>query len=817
AAGKDALVAYNTVEKSGRLVLGIQYLESSEVKYNVLNGGLMAYLNDFGVLSAGQHDYGNTVVHHNIIYDNLGGGSVLAGIYPDNFTSNLIIHHNIVWNTGDAIRMNTPSEFNHVYNNTFIGKFVHWPSDSFYNTRYINNILTGSFQDHAEIYKLHNIDDTTNPMFTNAATHDYSLQSGSPAVDAGSVIPGITDGYAGAAPDLGALERGATDWRSSAGHNFTSPPAPTLAHPDIPFMNKVSNAGFEEKEALLGGDGLTGWTKTGAANAAVTDNVITGGYLVRNDEYGDALQLGGGIDGIEQTISGLTANTFYSLSGWLKSDAGETVVLGVKDFGNAETYQENTATTAGRYEMTFRTGPSATSAKIYVKKTSAGSGHAYADDLGLVEKTMPVNEGKIDLLGKYNTSQITVSTDMTYSHPSYPDIKVSGAFDGSTEYTHAAFKDPAAYPSTYTITLDKSYKIGKLGIALKIGYAESASVYFSADGTNWGSPVKSYTNATHTAIDYTTFSEPVPARYVKVVVTASVGLPGLNEIELYAPTDLLAKYNAGTVTVDTDMLWTDPSYPAAGISAAFDGSTEYFHSAYKSAMPYTPAHYTIALDRSYSVKLLGITLKPGYAESADIYFSSDGVNWGSPVKSYTNATHGNVDYTTFAAPASASYVKVNVTGCSCWAGLNEIELHEPIDLLGKYNSGQISVNTDMTWTDPGYPAAGVSSALDGNTAYFNSAYKDNAAYPSYYTVTLDKNYVVKGLGILLKNGYAESADVYFSTDGVNWGSPVKSYVNAVHTGVDTTIFADARIARYVKVVVSASSGWPGLNELQLYQ
>jgi hypothetical protein len=37
---------------------------------------------------------------------------------------------------------------------------------------------------------------------------DFSLTAGSAAVDAGSVLPGVTDGFSGKAPDLGALESG---------------------------------------------------------------------------------------------------------------------------------------------------------------------------------------------------------------------------------------------------------------------------------------------------------------------------------------------------------------------------------------------------------------------------------------------------------------------------------------------------------------------------------------------------------------------------------------------------------------------------------
>ena len=37
---------------------------------------------------------------------------------------------------------------------------------------------------------------------------DFTLAAGSGAIDAGTVLPGVTDGFTGTAPDLGALESG---------------------------------------------------------------------------------------------------------------------------------------------------------------------------------------------------------------------------------------------------------------------------------------------------------------------------------------------------------------------------------------------------------------------------------------------------------------------------------------------------------------------------------------------------------------------------------------------------------------------------------
>ncbi len=44
------------------------------------------------------------------------------------------------------------------------------------------------------------------PRFADRRARDYRLTAGSPAIDAGVVVPGVTDGWVGSAPDLGAIE-----------------------------------------------------------------------------------------------------------------------------------------------------------------------------------------------------------------------------------------------------------------------------------------------------------------------------------------------------------------------------------------------------------------------------------------------------------------------------------------------------------------------------------------------------------------------------------------------------------------------------------
>ena len=47
---------------------------------------------------------------------------------------------------------------------------------------------------------------TGDPRFVDRAAHDYHLKSGSPAIDAGVAVSGVSDTWNGAAPDIGRFE-----------------------------------------------------------------------------------------------------------------------------------------------------------------------------------------------------------------------------------------------------------------------------------------------------------------------------------------------------------------------------------------------------------------------------------------------------------------------------------------------------------------------------------------------------------------------------------------------------------------------------------
>ncbi len=91
-----------------------------------------------------------------------------------------------------------------------------WDYNNFYTTgtQYVKweNVRLDTAGFRALGQQVHGI--SAPPVFENAAGGDFRLAVADPGVDKGVVLSGINDGYAGAAPDMGAFERGAGPVRS---------------------------------------------------------------------------------------------------------------------------------------------------------------------------------------------------------------------------------------------------------------------------------------------------------------------------------------------------------------------------------------------------------------------------------------------------------------------------------------------------------------------------------------------------------------------------------------------------------------------------
>lgn len=331
------LISHNTINSTARSALSGQ-MTKSVIQYNEIFD-TCKLTGDTASVYLPNSNMDNTQIHHNIVHENQAHYG--SGIYFDNFCSNTLVYNNVVYNNSNfGIQVNVPANFTLVYNNTIYnkGSIYSWaPSgtkyeNDMYGTKYINNIQSNMADKGSDTLKLNNYTTTSSSQFTNAASGDFTLASGSGAIDYGVEIEGVTDGFSGSAPDAGAYESGQPKWQ--AGHDFANPPNPVYALPAIQYQNNVSNNGFEYAD-------FTGWQTTGTPKIAIGNGWdYRGSGIVRTNTYSAVLDSG---EKIEQTINGLKPNTTYVLSGFGKV-SGEAI--------EAENY--STASVAIGEKTTYR-------------------------------------------------------------------------------------------------------------------------------------------------------------------------------------------------------------------------------------------------------------------------------------------------------------------------------------------------------------------------------------------------------------------------------------------------------------------------------
>lgn len=167
-----------------------------------------------------------------------------GGIYLDNGSSGYTVHHNVIFDSVTGININNikvKHRPNHdfVYNNTFVNikEPVRLNTQANAEANEENQLAT-------QVVVKNNLATHENAHFTgtelkknlkinvsklvDADAFDFQLKEGASAIDAGVEVPtdqwpegytpvsGITDGYLGAAPDVGAFEYGAEPWTAGA-------------------------------------------------------------------------------------------------------------------------------------------------------------------------------------------------------------------------------------------------------------------------------------------------------------------------------------------------------------------------------------------------------------------------------------------------------------------------------------------------------------------------------------------------------------------------------------------------------------------------
>lgn len=215
-------ITRNTIYRMGRSGIDGVY-SNKEIAYNdIYHFGLLN--TDLGAIySARNTDLTGTRIHHNWLHDagNDAGHMfpVGAGIYFDQNAKPAQIDHNVFWNNhmNDVRLEQDKPPFHRVFNNTLASTdvkywfaFHSYPGGSPENLN--NNIYRAPIK--PDQPGTNAMTAATDPKFTNADAGGlrFRLQPDSPAMDGGAVIPGVTDGHTGTAPDLGAYEYGADSW-----------------------------------------------------------------------------------------------------------------------------------------------------------------------------------------------------------------------------------------------------------------------------------------------------------------------------------------------------------------------------------------------------------------------------------------------------------------------------------------------------------------------------------------------------------------------------------------------------------------------------
>lgn len=231
-------IQYLTCEKNSIYTTGRDGIYCSgtngEIAYNDISD-CMLINNDGGVFyTVGNANDKNTSIHHNWVHDSFGPAYAdgrAAGIYLDNNSKGYTVHHNMIWNvTWTGIQMNWDNWNIDIFNNSIYNAgeaMGRWENGyTLQDVVLKNNYASSASWIGTDISNTTNIISAASP-FTSFESRDFRPKTGSLLIDAGEIIAGITDGYQGTKPDIGAYESGAEAWIPGADWEPLVPGTPT--------------------------------------------------------------------------------------------------------------------------------------------------------------------------------------------------------------------------------------------------------------------------------------------------------------------------------------------------------------------------------------------------------------------------------------------------------------------------------------------------------------------------------------------------------------------------------------------------------------
>lgn len=302
--GQHESVLHNTIFNAGRDgiagnytgdgIWGSAYTDFTynKISYNeIFHWGM---LNDDagGIYTCCRTDLAGGEISYNYIHDNYSRarrGSSGNGIQMDNGSKNFLIHHNVIENPvngGMTLSGTIPAPVEtmnaRIYNNTFLGVGQKYDISEFFDTdltgsEFKNNIYAAT-TNFSGGTSSNNLPPATSPQYL---ADGPLLSSSSPAIDAGTVISGITDGYVGSAPDMGAFEFGGRGWAAGCSMlecSFATDAAHSIDDndPAVTYTGTWSHCttGCNAQFGTTVYDGTISYTATAGAAATITFNGV---------------------------------------------------------------------------------------------------------------------------------------------------------------------------------------------------------------------------------------------------------------------------------------------------------------------------------------------------------------------------------------------------------------------------------------------------------------------------------------------------------------------------------------------------------------
>lgn len=317
---------------------------------------------------------------------------------------------------------------------------------------------------------------------------------------------------------------------------------------------------------------------------------------------------------------------------------------------------------------------------------SAATGYTVAGGERTVEASVSVPTLPPGLIPQSRLAIAGVSD----AEPGTGDGSARAAIDGNAATMwHSAWSQvnpDTPYPHWIALDLGDSYAVDGFDYQVRRGNGsiKAYELYLSADGTNWGTPVKTGEFASTAEVQHLSF-EARDARFVKLVGLNAINgaaFAGANELNVWgtraaAPTPL--PKDAMTV-VDFDSQETEGEDGHA--ANVIDGdSASCWHSEWLNDSPAYPHHVAVDLGGSQELRGISIQQRPGSEPNGrikgyEVYVSADGTDWGSPVATGELGTGTAPQPVMFDAPATAGFVKVVATSShngQPWASIAELE------------------------------------------------------------------------------------------------------------------------------------------------